>query len=278
MTGTTEIRPPEPATDVFYVEVLAALRDARVPFLVGGACALEHYTGLYRNTKDLDLFLQRRDLEAAFDALHEIGCHTEITFPHWLGKALRDGDLVDLIFSSGNGVAAVDDEWFANATPGRVLGRKAFFCPVEEMIWSKAFIMERERFDGADVAHLLRARASDISWDRLLRRFGGRHWPVLLAHLLLFGFIYPGERDRIPRAVMRELLGRVARSEGEPAGEAGLCRGTLLSRAQYLVDIEEWGLRDARLENESSMTTPDVKLWTDCIAEEVRPTLTRPRS
>ena len=64
--------------------------------------------------------------------------------------------------------------------------------PVEEMIWSKAFLMERERFDGADVLHLMRARQKEINWPRLLSRFG-EHWRVLLSHLVLFPYVYPNE-------------------------------------------------------------------------------------
>jgi hypothetical protein len=45
------------------------------------------------------------------------------------------------------------------------------------MIWSKAFVMERERFDGADVAHLLRSMGPRLDWDRILRRFD-RYWEV----------------------------------------------------------------------------------------------------
>ena len=64
--------------------------------------------------------------------------------------------------------------------------------PIEEMIWSKAFLMERERFDGADVLHLVRARQKEINWPRLLSRFG-EHWRVLLSHLVLFPYVYPND-------------------------------------------------------------------------------------
>ena len=35
------------------------------------------------------------------------------------------------------------------------------------------------------------------------------HWRVLLAHLVLFGFIYPGELARIPTWVMDRLMHRL---------------------------------------------------------------------
>ena len=95
----------------------------------------------------------------------------------------------------GNAAAAVDDLWFRYSEPAPILGRWLPCVPVEEMLWQKAYIMEHERFDGADVAHLIKARAEKIDWHRLVRRFGS-HWPVLLAHLLLFRFIFPAERNR----------------------------------------------------------------------------------
>src|SRR5262249_13127993 len=153
--------------------------------------------------------------DAALIALAAVGCRTEITFPHWLAKAATAEGVIDIIFSAGNGVAVVDDEWFTHAVDATVLGVLVKLCPPEETIWSQAFIMERERFDGADLAHLLRACAPDLDWQRLLRRFGP-HWRVLLGHLVLFGFVYPGERWRIPAAVMCELTERLAREADRP--------------------------------------------------------------
>src|SRR5205814_1501759 len=112
------------------------------------------------------------------------------------------------IFGSGNGLAPVDRLWFDHARRGTVLGFPVRLCPIEEMIWSKSFIQERERFDGADVLHLIRAGAARLDWKRLIRRFGP-FTRVLLAHLVMFGLVYPGERRRIPARVMKELLGRL---------------------------------------------------------------------
>ena len=130
----------------------------------------------------------------------------------------------------------------------------------------KAYIMERERFDGADIAHILRCCASDIDWPHLVRRFGA-DWRVLLSHLVLFGYIYPGERARIPEAIMENLITRL-RGETKTAGPARLCRGTLLSRQQYLVDVQEWGLQDARLEPRVQMNEKDIADWTEAIENQ----------
>lgn len=256
-----------PDATAFYVAALTALTDARVPFLVGGSYALERYTGIGRDTKDLDVFVRPGQWEAALDALAAAGFRTERTFSHWLGKAFRGGDVIDVIFNSGNGFAPVDDEWFSHAVDDRVLGVPARLCPVEETIWSKAFVMERERYDGADVAHLLLAAAERLDWARLLRRFGP-HWRLLLGHLVLFGFIYPGDRWRIPPWVMAELSGRLQRDLAEAKPGEPVCCGTLLSRAQFLVDIERWGYRDARRLPPGTMTEGEIAAWTAAIESD----------
>jgi hypothetical protein len=254
-----------PVAREFYRLTLRSLNASGIPFLVGGAYAMQCYAGIARHTKDFDLFLRAADLDAFLQVLDELGCRTELTFPHWLAKAYRGDHFFDLIFNAGNGLAQVDDEWFAHGVDDNVLDVAVRLVPAEEMIWQKAFVMERERFDGADIAHLLRARADTLDWGRLLRRFAGAHGRVLLAHLILFGYIYPDLRDRIPDAVLRELFERI---EKEPAHEPEterLCRGTLLSRTQYLPDIGWWGFDDARLRPHGSMTAKEIDHWTAAI-------------
>jgi hypothetical protein len=145
-----------------------------------------------------------------------------------------------------------------------VLGLPVDICPVEETIWSKAFVMERERFDGADVAHLLLARASTLNWERLLRRFGS-HSRVLLAHLVLFEYVFPGEAGNIPGWVMDELTQRGRRDDRDVSDDPRMCRGTFLSREQYLPDLTR-GWHDARLPPTGSMSTEAIALWTDAIS------------
>jgi hypothetical protein len=255
---------PTQARDAFYRHALDVLREAQVPFLVGGAYALGHYTGIVRCTKDLDIFVKRADCERALEVLSAAGYQCELTFPHWLGKAHCGEDVIDVIFGSGNGLCPVDDEWFGEAARHDILERNVLVTPPEEMIWSKAFILERERYDGADVAHVIRACARTLNWDRLLRRFG-EHWRVLFSHLVLFGFIYPAERDRIPSWVVEDLGRRLQDEVSRQPTDERVCRGTLLSRQQYLDDIHRWGYEDARLAPKGNMTPEDVAQWTEAI-------------
>lgn len=229
-----------------HLLAFTTLQAAEIPFVVAGAYALHAYTGLYRQTKDLDIFLRRDDLPRARATLEAVNFRTEMVDPVWIAKAHASNDFfADLIFCSGNGVAEVDDIWFQRAQSHVIHGLPVLVAPPEEMIWSKAFVCERERFDGADVNHILFVRGEEMDWEHLLWRFGD-HWPVLLSHLMLYRFSYPGHRDRVPRWVWEALLQRASEQENEPE-KVGLCRGTLLSRAQYRIDLDHWGFQDARI-------------------------------
>jgi hypothetical protein len=248
----------------FYRQVMKLLDAIGVPWLVGGAFALRAHTGIVRDTKDFDILLQREHLDTVLTALDAAGFSTERTHPHWLAKARHDGWLIDMIYNSGNGLCAIESSWFEHALPGELWDRKVLVCPAEELIWQKIYIMERERFDGADVMHLMRACAGRIDWARLLRLVGP-DWRVLFAHVMLFEFIYPGERHLIPMEVRHELLRRYQTHSTDRGTALNLCYGTLLSRATYLYDLESLGYGDARKESRCAMNTEDIKHWTDAI-------------
>ncbi|MFZ9887017.1 MAG: nucleotidyltransferase [Myxococcota bacterium] len=252
----------------FYRRVLRCLNEAEVPFLVGGGYGLSQHTGVERRSRDLDLFLRESDLPLATAAVGHHEWTTEVTHPHWLAKVKSAAGCADLIFSSGNGLAYVEDEWFAHATPFELLGVQVLLCPAEEMIWQKAFVMERERFDGADVLHLLLACGTELDWPRLLRRFR-HHEEVLLAHLVLFRYVYPSFTATVPACAYAQLLARLVEPEdsADPGRGRPLCRGPFLSRSQYLVDIQNWGFLDVRLTPHGPMTADQVAAWTAAIED-----------
>lgn len=237
------LRPSERAIE-FYGSVMRVLQAAGIPFLVGGGFAMQQYTGIVRRTKDLDLFVRPEHVDSILGVLREEGFKSSILAVHWLGKVTEGELFVDIIFGAGNGLAPVDDDWFRHSVPANILGEDVLLCPAEETLWSKSFVCERERYDGADVVHLIRARAESLDWARLLRRYGD-HWRVLLSHLIQFGYVYPGERNRVPPALMQDLIDRLA-GEIATAPPVRVCRGTLLSKAQYEVDVEAWGYHDGR--------------------------------
>jgi hypothetical protein len=244
----------------FYRHALSILKASGVRHLVGGAYAFARYTGIERHTKDFDVFICRDDFQRAAWGFQKAGYKTELTFPHWLGKAYHGDDFVDLIFSAGNGVASVDDTWFEHAVNDQVFGVDVQLIPAEEMIWSKGLIMERERFDGADVAHVIRAVGDQLDWNRVLHRYGP-YWRALYAHIVLFGFIYPSDRSKVPAWVVEELTKRLHDETRAGDGNEKVCYGTIISRQQYLKDIDEWGYKDARLVHET-MTDEEIAHWT----------------
>lgn len=250
-----------------YREALRCLLKAKVPFLVGGALALESYTGRARRTKDLDLFVNPADRLRLMQRLSDAGFRTEWRFPHWLGKAYKEDRSIDIIYGSGNGVCPVDEAWFRYALPAEVLGIPVRVVPAEEMLWSKAFVMERNRYDGGDIAHLLRARAHSMDWARLLFRFG-THWRVLCSHVLLFGFIYPEQRLRIPDWFMHEMMRRMKLEMQCLPADRDVCQGTLLSWSQYLADLDRGEYQDARHAPRGRLSLEDTQHMTAVLQEE----------
>jgi hypothetical protein len=243
----------------FYRAAMRRLMAADVSFLVGGAYALEVHTGIVRRTKDFDIFMLQGDVPRALDVLSRAGYQTELTFPHWIAKAFCGEDFVDIIFSSGNALCPVDELWFQHAVPGNVLGLDLLLCPAEEAIWQKAFILERDRCDIADVAHLIRHSGKRLDWRRLVRRFGN-NWRVLLAQVILFDFIYPGHHRAVPKSIRKELLRKLQQETA--SDDDNQCRGTLLSATQYLRDVDLEGYRDARLEPHGNMSKEEIAVWT----------------
>jgi hypothetical protein len=254
--------------DEFYRASVRLLKQAKIPFLIGGAYAFGSYTGISRDTKDLDIFVQPKDVDRVLTTLQNGGYRCERTSPHWLGKTHCGEYVIDLIYRAGNGLCEVDQSWLDRACDGKLLGIPVKLCAPEEILWMKAFVMERERYDGADIAHLIESCAEKIDWSHLVQRFGP-DWRLLLSQLVLFGYIFPSERDRVPASVIGDLMNRMANESGPQTTR--VCRGTLVSRQQYLRDIEERGFVDARLEDRVGMTREDIARWTEAIARDGSP-------
>jgi len=109
--------------DSFHRKSMAALQNANVPFLIGGAYVVEAYAGVSRRSKDFDLYVRPHHVDVAMDTLARAGYKTEKTFPHWLAKVGRGRDHIDLIFRAGNGLCEVDDSWFERAHDDKLRGR-----------------------------------------------------------------------------------------------------------------------------------------------------------
>jgi hypothetical protein len=241
---------PEEEREI-YRTALEALNAAGIPYVVAGAYAIYEHAGIYRQTKDLDLFCAPESVVAGMRALKAAGFRTRLEQEHWLAKALHGEHFLDLIFGMGNGIALIDDPWYRHSKPAILAATPVRVAPAEELIFHRLFIHERHRQDMADVAHLILCLGHQLDWDRLVHTTG-EHWPLLLSHLMLFRYVYPGYREQVPDRILRALL---ARADGEaetpsaqgPARE--VTRGTLISRFSFAIDINEWGFRDLREES-----------------------------
>lgn len=252
---------PEDEREI-YKRALQALNEAGVPYVVAGAYAIYEHTGIYRQTKDLDLFCEPSALAPAMKALREAGFRTRLEQSHWLAKALDDPYFVDIIYGMGNGLALIDSDWYAHSVPAILAATPVRVAPPEELIWHRLFINERHRHDMADIAHLILTRGHLMDWDRLLARTG-EHWPLLLSQVQMFRYVYPGYREQIPMRVVKELLERAERDALVPAArdrEHDTTRGTLISRFSFAIDVNEWGFRDLREEYIAQMERhPDIQ-------------------
>lgn len=235
----------DPGEGKVFARALRVLNETGIAYIVAGAFAKHAYTGIWRDTKDLDIFLKPEDLKTALDALDAAGFETEIEFEHWLAKAHQEPYLIDLIFGTGHGRLQVDDAWFEHSQPVEIAGVQARLIPIEELIVSKAYIAERYRFDGADVAHLIRAARGKLDWRRMLGLLGPNR-ELLLWHLIHFDFVYPGHSEYLPQELIVQLFeeARERWSKGRPP--AKVFRGTLLDAFSYIVDVEDWGYEDPR--------------------------------
>ena len=257
----------ETPSRLFYRDAMEVLNRAKVPFLVGGAFAFIHQAGIDKSTKDLDIFARPSDVQRLLEACATAGYETELVFSHWLAKIRSPEGFIDVIFSSGNGLCTVDDGWFQHAVPAEILGVKVHIVPAEEMLWSKAFVMERNRYDGGDIAHLLQTRASAMDWARLLSRFNA-HWRVLFSHVILFGFVYPAQRLRIPDWFMHEMVRRLELEMQSLPPDRRVCQGTLLSWSQYLVHLDRGEYEDARHLPRGKLTCEETQHMTDVLQQE----------
>ncbi len=129
---------PEQQCEV-YRAVFQRAFDRQVHFAVGGAFALAFYTGLWRNTKDLDLYVLPEDRERMISVLTDTGLtdyYGEAAYDRrWIYRGVRDGNLVDVIWAMANQRAPVDSVWLDHGSEGDFCGLRVPLIAPEEMVW-----------------------------------------------------------------------------------------------------------------------------------------------
>src|SRR5216684_2293496 len=228
--------------EALFREVLELMERERVPVVVSGAFALHEHTGIWRDTKDLDLFMPAQEVERALQVLSRDGFETEVLDPIWLAKARRGEYFVDLITGMSNAVVRVDYSWIRRANRSQVFGISARVLAPAELIASKVFVTRRERFDGADICHVIYGTRGKLDWQRLLRLLG-EHWEMLLWYLVLYHYVYPAASHFIPADIWEELLQRFKVELAHPNRSAEF-RGSLIDDKMFSIDVYEWNKRN----------------------------------
>lgn len=187
---------------------IEALRARGIRFALGGGLAFSAYTGRLRNTKDVDLFLLAEDRERAIDAVLAAGFHDYFDEKpydrEWIFRAKRDSVIVDLIWKMANYRGDVDEGWLDHGEEVVIRGAKIRCLPVEELIWSKLYVLQRERCDWTDMLNLLDARGPDLDWEHLIDRVGPDL--RLFAGLVnVFGWMRPARARQFPKWVWSRL-------------------------------------------------------------------------
>ena len=240
---TSSVPPDFPEDQkTLFREVLTVMKEHRVPHAVSGAFALQQHTGIWRYTKDLDLFLTAEDVQPALDLLRQHKYVCEILDPVWLAKAHRDEFYVDLITGMSNAVITVERSWIENARPTMILDVRARVLAAEELLASKLFVLRRERFDGADIAHIVYASQGNLDWERVFELVK-EHWEILLFALVLYRYVYPAYSHYVPQWAWQRLLGRFSEELGRRNPSAPF-RGSLVDDKMFAIDVAEWKMED----------------------------------
>jgi hypothetical protein len=243
-SSLTEI--PEPQR-VLFQRVLALFTAEKIPYAVSGAFALREHTGICRDTKDLDLFMTADTAPRALETLREQGFECEVCDPVWLFKAYRDDFFVDLITGMSNAAFVVESSWIERSKPAVVHGVQTQVLAPEELLVSKLFVTRRERFDGADIAHVIYGTQGNLNWQRVLELVG-ENWEMLLWALVLYRYCYPAQTSYVPQSLWHTLLGCFQEVVSRP-DPAARFRGSLVDPKMFAIDVNEWGLDDLLGEN-----------------------------
>jgi len=213
-----------------YRRVIQEAKRRQIPFALGGAFCRAHYTGLWRNTKDIDLYVLPKDREAMIRTVSDMGLRDYYeTKPYdrsWIYRAHSGEIIVDTIWAMANARADVDERWIHGGPELEIRGERLRALPVEEIIWDKLFIMQRDRCDWPDALNLVKSAGPTLNWEHLLERLGDDS-PLLIGALWVFGWVCPSCAQSVPKWVWTRLNVPIP-------PENGLCRAKLLDSRPWL--------------------------------------------
>lgn len=190
-----------------YKSVIEAALHRNVRFAVGGGLAAMTYAGQWRNSKDLDLYLQKRDLDQMKRILVDLAFrdyYEKLAYDReWIYRAYSDDIIIDLIFAMANQRTQVDDQWFDGPEVEADGVRFRLIAP-EEALWSKLYVLQRDRSDWPDTLNLLYGVGPEMDFRRILRKLSSDA-PLLAGLLRVFGWLCPSRARELPEWLWDEL-------------------------------------------------------------------------
>jgi predicted nucleotidyltransferase len=144
-----------------------ALREADIPFLLGGSLA-SWARGGPETRHDLDLMIKHEDAERALEALVEAGMRPERPPENWLLKAWDDEVLVDLIYWPSG--MAIDDDVLSRGEELSVLGMEMKVMALEDVLVTKLRALTEHSLRYESLLAISRALREQVDWAQVRRR------------------------------------------------------------------------------------------------------------
>lgn len=220
-----------------YSCVLDRLAEEQIPYALGGGLALGVYTRKFRRSKDLDIYIEPKHRESVIRAM--TGCGLADYYDvkeyvrHWIYRGHHDDVIVDAIWAMANQRALVDSRWVQAGPMVQMFGQEFHVVPPEELLWSKLYVLQRDRCDWPDIMNLIYAAGPTLDWDHLLQRVA-EDKPLLKGILSVFSWVSPERAAKIPRRIWDRLDLTPPRPEAEIDPEGRPSRKDLLDTRPWL--------------------------------------------
>ncbi len=218
-----------------YACVLTHMCSKGIPFALGGGLALGYYTDHLRRSKDLDIYVRPEDRHEVIDVVNRCGMNDYYDVSSydrgWIYRAHLDGVIVDTIWAMANKRTQVDDVWL-DGPQVQLCGQTLPVIPPEELIWSKLYVLQRDRCDWPDIINLIGATGPELDWEHLLSRVA-EDLPLLKGVMSIFSWLAPQQALRIPKRVWSTLELPLPVIQSDPAGRPS--RKDLLDTRPWLL-------------------------------------------
>jgi hypothetical protein len=211
-----------------FRQAISALNEAGLPYVIGGGFAVYHYGGVWRNTNDLDVYVDRGMVPEAIEILScqgfTDGGEMAAGDREWIYHGTKGNIVVDVIWQSPSGLSIFDHQQYERAPHGEFLDLPTRYLPADDLVLAKIFTMNLHRCDWPDVLRIVRSCPDGFDWRHVLDSMG-EHWPVLLSFIVLFDWVYPTDACCIPMDIRDEL---VKRKYVSPVPDTGPTRESML--------------------------------------------------